>query len=164
MRARRAIRFTARGASLSDAEEFTLPIYRYTSRPKRSRRRVRWRPDETRTEQVQLPAAAGPGAGRAEAGTRSLAGGRNARRPDLPGDVPVLLHRADDQPLPAQRDDLSGAQGPEGQEYRVGRRSCRPTSTPACSASMVCSTWTAAGAGGPPTTRIRSSRPTWSTA
>ncbi len=48
------IRFTARGANLSDAEEYTLPVLRYTS-PETVATAGQVAAGQTRTEQVQLP-------------------------------------------------------------------------------------------------------------
>ena len=51
--------FSAKGGGLSDAEEFTLPVYRYTS-PETVATAGEVAKEETRTEWVQLPQKADP--------------------------------------------------------------------------------------------------------
>ena len=67
-----------------------------------------------------VAATPGYGSGRPAVGARPLARCGHSRRPELPGDVPVLLHRADDQPVPAQRDDLPGVEEAQCLERRAG--------------------------------------------
>ncbi len=111
------------GGQLSDAVEITLPVYRYTT-PEVVGTSGQVGLDESRLELVRFPAERGPDAGRARRDPGAQPGRGHDRRPDLPGALPVRVHRADHEPLPAQRRLVPGAEG-------AGHRAARSRDHPA---------------------------------
>ena len=135
--------------------EIPLPVYRYST-PEVVATAGQLDEDGQRLEAVVLPPSYDPTQGELTVQLDpSLAAGMVDGLKYLEH-YPLRVHRADGQPLPAQRGHLPRLQGAGTGRDRSWRRRCRAWSAWACSGSTTSSTTTAAGAGGSSTSPIPS--------
>ena len=103
------VQMTARSTALSDGVEMTIPVHRYST-PEVTGTSGTVAQDESRLELVRLPEGSDPTRGELAVTIEpSLAAGMTGGL-TLPRALPLRVRRADDEPLPAERYQLPGAQ------------------------------------------------------